>query len=239
MKLLWTLGFAALLSALSTLPGGFARAERIMGIEASPCDVFAAADPHDRVKASRCAGLRDDFRKLARLRFRKPSRGFTKLFGPEPDGVFHFVRRTWPRTVIFREDVGDNVMAAAGPDAVLIRTRYFEQPLAVRLSVLVHEAKHTQPGDRGHSPCPPAYAWEYQDTKVPLPETAGQLACDFTPLDSYGVGFLFGMALANSCQSSICTDELKTMALQGAREAILHIADPKAVGELLFLTKSP
>lgn len=230
---------AALLIVLAlALFSGRANAGNVEGIDANLCDVFAAADPHDRVPTSPCAMLRGDFRKLAQLRFVRPSKGFTKLFGKEKGGVYAFVRRTWPRTAIVNESGGGNVMAAAGPGSALIRARYFEQPTAIRLAILVHEAKHTQLNDKGHSACPPAYTWTYADSRISLPETEGQLACDFTALDSYGVGFIFEMALADSCESPLCTEELKTTALQGAREAILHIADPKAVGELLTLTKS-
>jgi hypothetical protein len=98
---------------------------------------------------------------------------FAPLFGFEFDG--RALARWWASRVR-RVALGDpwTVAVYDGDHQLTLRGDFFSLSLVERLAVLVHEARHADPGAHRHVACPPGFG------------LSGRPACDDTPIGAYG-----------------------------------------------------
>jgi hypothetical protein len=126
--------------------------------------------------------LEETFRALEGLEARPPviaaedyraGTSFVSLYGFEFDGGA--LARWWAARVR-RLEFGDpwTVAVHDGDDRMTLRDDFFSLSLVERLAVLVHEARHADPGAHRHVDCPPGFG------------LAGRPACDASPIGAYG-----------------------------------------------------
>ncbi|MBK6687786.1 MAG: hypothetical protein IPG45_25145 [Deltaproteobacteria bacterium] len=113
----------------------------------------------------------------------------------------------WWRAHIVRIELGDpwTVAVYDRPKGMIVGPGFCPLPLSQRLGILIHEARHADPGGHPHGPCPP-----------PL-QALGDDACDPLPLGAYTFQAVFLRALAQ--RGLISPDSAE----RGAREAELRV----------------
>lgn len=115
----------------------------------------------------------------------------------------------WWRARIERIEVGDpwTVAVYDRPRGMIIGPGFCPLSLSQRLGILIHEARHADPGGHPHGPCPPPF------------EALGDDACDPRPLGAYTFQAVFLRALSQ--RGLISPDSAE----RGAREAQLRVTD--------------
>lgn len=92
------------------------------------------------------------------------------------------------------------------PNRIYFTNNYvkFSHPQVTRLAVVIHEARHTevQNGSWMHSQCPKPFldpnGKPYKSIWTGA-ELAGEMACDVTPIGSYGTGLIYLKNIAKFC----------------------------------------
>lgn len=107
----------------------------------------------------------------------------------------------------------------------------FDQPQIARLSVVFHEARHTerQNGNWSHATCPTPFRNDQgQDVRSIWTGAllAGRPACDVTPLGSYGSQTILLKNIAMNCTS--CNQKVKADADIFATDQLIRIIEPKS-----------
>ena len=112
----------------------------------------------------------------------------------------------WWRARIQRIEAGDpwTVAVYDRPNGMIIGPGFCALELSQRLGILIHEARHADPGGHPHGPCPPPLL------------ALGDDACDPLPLGAYTFQAVFLRALS---QRGLISREYST---KGAREAELR-----------------
>lgn len=103
---------------------------------------------------------------------RPPPIPFATLYGFEFSGPRLL---EWWAHRICRLEAGDpwTVAVHDRPNGIIVGPAFFDLPLVDRLAVLIHEARHADPGGYPHGPCPTSLT------------ALGDDACDPTPIGAY------------------------------------------------------
>ena len=107
----------------------------------------------------------------------------------------------------------------------------FDHPQIARLSVVFHEARHTEraQGNWSHAFCPDPFVDEEGKPVVSIwtgARLAGQAACDVTPFGSYGSQTILLKNIALNCEN--CSSKVKADADIFANDQLGRIIDPEA-----------
>ena len=107
----------------------------------------------------------------------------------------------------------------------------FDHPQIARVSVIFHEARHSevQNGNWSHATCPRPFQDENGNDIKSIwtgAVLAGQPACDVTPYGSYGSATIFLKNIGMNCQS--CTEKVKADADLFGTDQLGRVIDAKA-----------
>jgi len=122
---------------------------------------------------------------------------------------------------------------AGGYGAINLSFGFFRISRVERLSLLLHEARHLEPGGWNHEICPRPFLDSNRQPIVSRPENirlAGLPACDSSPLSAYGIQIIFYRNLAENCEN--CTAELKSESAENALRFLIRIINKSAQGIL-------
>jgi hypothetical protein len=111
----------------------------------------------------------------------------------------------------------------------------FSHPQVSRLSVVYHEARHTeaQNGNWSHATCPkPFKNAQGQDMRSIWTGAMleGQAACDVTPFGSYGSATILLRNIATQCSN--CTEKVKADANLYAMDQLQRVIDKGAIAQM-------
>lgn len=185
----------------------------------------------------------EDLETLSRLQFNKPTKFYRKYFGSKPDAPYRYVLKNLRRIGwINSESDGQGVTIAIGDKSsgsIKLSAAYMKLPLAMRLSGIIHEARHLFNSDQLHEICPSPYVFKmspgpngeesfaYTVFPIKAPDTP---ACNSSEDSAYGVQFGFLQAILLSCTN--CPDQLKQEAEAGKWRVLYRITDPEAAYRL-------
>ena len=184
----------------------------------------------------------NDFAFIQSIRSSKSTPLHQKIFG-EVDGPTYF---QWFNKRVFSVGLNDcgnpNAVAcviSSIPNKIWMTNNYikFSHPQIARLSVIYHEARHTEAsnGNWSHATCPtPFKNAQGQDihsiwTGALL---AGQPACDITAFGSYGSATIFLKNIGKNC--STCTDKIKADADLYGTDQLGRVIDPSAKKKMIL-----
>ena len=111
----------------------------------------------------------------------------------------------------------------------------FDHPQIARLSVIFHEARHTEKkeGNWPHATCPKPFLNDQGQNQISIwtgAALAGEPACDATPMGSYGIQTIFLKNLALNCTN--CTEKVKADAELFADDQLNRIIDADSKAQL-------
>jgi hypothetical protein len=112
----------------------------------------------------------------------------------------------------------------------------FSHPQISRLSVIYHEARHTEEenGNWSHANCPTPFKDEQGHDMKSIWTGAllqGKPACDSTAFGSYGSATILLMNIANHCES--CSEKTKADAELYGKDQLGRIIDPKVKKKMI------
>ncbi len=111
----------------------------------------------------------------------------------------------------------------------------FDHPQIARLSVVYHEARHTESehGNWGHATCPTPFLDDHGNPVTSIwtgAQLAGEAACDVTPFGSYGSQTILLKNIALNCSN--CNSKVKADADIFATDQLGRIIDANAKNQM-------
>ncbi len=178
----------------------------------------------------------EDFAFIQSIKSTQASPMHQKVFGTV-DGTNYF---NWFTKRVFSVGIDDCGSASAVACVIVMYANkiwmtknytQFNHPQIARLSVIYHEARHTeaQNGNWSHASCPTPYRnAQGQDMKSIWTGAllAGKPACDITAFGSYGSATIFLKNIGKYCTT--CTDKVKADADLYGSDQLGRIIDPKS-----------
>jgi hypothetical protein len=186
------------------------------------------------VDASLKKQMLEDISFMSSIRSTRTTPLHQKVFG-SVDGQSYL---SWLNSRVFtvgRNGCGNgNAVACVIPtyaNKIWITNNYirFSHPQIARLSVVYHEARHTEAmnGNWGHATCPtPFRNASGQDVRSIWTNAMlqGEPACDVTPFGSYGTQTILLKNIAKNCTN--CTQKVRADAELYANDQLIRIVDP-------------
>jgi len=175
-----------------------------------------------------------DFAFINGIRSSNASPMHRKIFG-EVDGSNYI---HWFNSRVFSVGIDDcgnpNAVACVNPmyaNKIWMTQNYtqFDHPQIARLSVVYHEARHTEAAHNNwqHATCPTPFLNAQGQNMMSIwtgASLAGQPACDITAYGSYGSATIFLKNISQYC--STCSDKVKADAALFGNDQLGRIIDP-------------
>jgi hypothetical protein len=205
----------------------------VLGVLATSISAHAGLQFDTDVEASLKQQMLNDISFMSSIRSSKTTPLHQKIFG-SVDGASYI---NWLETRVFK--VGKNSCGSANAVAcvipiyrnkIWITPNYtkFDHPQIARLSVVYHEARHTEEANDnwGHATCPTPFRNEQgQDIRSIWTGALleGEPACDITPFGSYGSQTILLKNIALNCSN--CSEKVRADADLFANDQLIRVVD--------------